>query len=70
MKELKDGMFVIAPKRCQSWLTEGKKYKVFNVEKINTIYKYSFHIIDDIGDKNICVLNKSGHLKDQDWIIE
>ena len=66
--ELKNGMKVIAPKGCVSYLTAGKEYEVFDVEECKG-FKYSFRIIDDDGDKLFCLLNNCCHLSGKNWIV-
>ena len=68
--KLKNGMFVIAPEGCESYLTLGKKYEVFNVEALNNDV-YGFDIVNDKGVDTMCIIHKLGcaHLKNNHWII-
>lgn len=67
--ELKDGMSVIAPKGCGIYVTAGKEYEVFNVEKTSK-GRYYFNIIDDTNDQAICLLNRCTYLNHKNWIIK
>lgn len=60
-------MKVMSPTSTPS-LTKGKTYKCFNVKK-RTYYGYSFNLINDDGDKCLCLLKECSHLNDMDWII-
>lgn len=71
--KLKNGMFVICPEgEVSSYLTNGKKYEVFDVEGYAN-GSYYFNIIDDDGDKIGCVIIETCgcvHLKCKHWIID
>ena len=66
---LKNGMKVIAPSGCESYLTEGKEYDVFDVIPSKT-NKYCFSIFDDEGVDSFCCLINSAHLNGGNWIIK
>jgi hypothetical protein len=68
--ELKNGMKVIAPEGCETWLTAGKEYQVFDVEESDTIRKCYFGIIADNTIKCNCFLINCAHLNGKDWIIK
>lgn len=70
--KLENGMFVICPEgEVASHLTNGKKYEVFDVE-IDSRGGYLFCIINDIGDKSLCLIGTFGcaHLNGKHWIID
>ena len=67
--KLTNGMKVIAPSGCKSWLTEGKEYEVFDVRP-SRISKYCFSIFDDGGVDLRCCLINSAHLNNGNWIIK
>jgi hypothetical protein len=67
---LKNGMKVITPSGCESCLTKGKKYTVFNVKEEDKPYYFSFNIIDDEGVQCYCLFNYCGHLNGGNWIIK
>jgi hypothetical protein len=69
--KLKNGMKVIAPSGCESYLTEGKEYEVFNVEILsNPSCEFKFEFIADNGGQEYSVLKGSSHLNGKDWIIK
>jgi len=57
-------MKVIAPKRCNEYLTVGKEYEAFD------IYQDMFTITTDVGMKAKCLLKGCNHLNGGDWIID
>lgn len=57
-------MKVIAPKRCNEYLTDGKEYEAFD------IYQDMFTITTDVGMKAKCLLKGCNHLNGGDWIID
>ena len=64
-------MKVIAPKGCESYLTEGKEYEVFNVEMLlNPSCEFKFEFIADNGGHEYSVLKGTSHLNGKDWIIK
>ena len=72
--ELKDGMFVICPKGdVAPYLTNGKKYEVFDVEKQKNRIQYSFKIKNDKGEiVSPCLISDyygCSLLYDKHWII-
>ena len=68
--QLKNGMKVIAPEGCETWLTAGKEYEVFNVDIEGEPYYFGFNIIDDEGDKIFCVLNNCDSLNGGNFTIK
>ena len=69
--KLKNGMKVIAPSGCESYLTEGKEYEVFNVEMLlNPSCEFKFEFIADNGGHEYSVLKGTSHLNGKDWIIK
>ena len=61
---------VIAPKGCASYLTEGKEYRAYNVEKSENDLYVCFNIISDHNIKLFCVNNECAHLNGGNWIIK
>ena len=55
--------YVVAPGKCESYLTPGRKYKIIG----DTIFY--FNIKDDDGNTLFCVYKNSAHLFGGDWII-
>ena len=69
--KLTNGMKVIAPSGCEMYLTEGKEYTVFNVNKIShEKNNYTFYIIADNFEHSFSRLNDSSHLNGGNWIIK
>jgi hypothetical protein len=67
--ELQNGMKVIAPDGIKSALiTSGKKYEVYNVEKIGS-YTF-FNFIDDIGYTSSGRLTQCSYLNGKDWLTQ
>jgi hypothetical protein len=66
---MKKGDKVIAPKGCNSYLTEGKEYEVLNINTGSEYYGIMFSTISDTGYEIFCFERKCGHLNHQDWII-
>lgn len=56
--------YVIAPKWCNTYLTEGKKYEIQEVTG-----KDSFWIKSDNGSNLYCLYKCCSHLNGKDWII-
>lgn len=66
---LKNGMFVTPP-ISNEYLTEGKKYKVKNVNKQPRPYNYSFDIKSDKNfDLKMCLFNECSHINNLNWKI-
>ena len=66
--KLKNGMKVIAPSGCCEYLTEGKEYEVFDVEKNSD--GIFFNVKADIGIKSFCRIKNCSHLNGGNWIIK
>jgi len=74
--KLENGMFVICPEgEVASYLTNGKKYDVFDVEEYENdgIVGYSFNIKDDDEEEILCVIHDvygCAQLNNKHWIID
>ncbi len=65
--KVEKGDYVIAPKGCERYLTEGKAYRVVDVENNGNF----FNILNtDTGKEICCLLQGSVHLGFGDWIIK
>lgn len=55
--------YVIAPGKCKSYLTPGRKYKIIfgNI--------FAFEITDNNGNTRTCLYKGCSHLFGGDWII-
>ncbi len=62
---MKKGDIVIAPDKCQRWLTPGMEYTVVRYYGNN-----QFSIMDDEGNLIFTNLKGSAHLFFEDWIIK
>jgi hypothetical protein len=62
---------VQAPEGCASYLTAGKIYDVvgFWSENCGKPLGYRFTILDDLGNKQMCLERICCHLNGKDWII-
>ena len=71
--KLENGMFVICPKGdVASYLTNGKKYEVYNVQS-DGYSGYSFNIKDDDEEEIPCIIHNvyvCAHLNGKHWIID
>lgn len=63
--KIKNGMKVIAPSGCASYLTAGKEYEVFGINN-----SCEFYVISDTGQGVVVLLKGSAHLNGGDWIIK
>lgn len=72
--KLENGMFVICPEGdVAPYLTNGKKYEVFDVKGYEDEDGYSFEIKDDNGGERFCLIDDSfgcAHLNGKHWIID
>ena len=69
-KKLMPGMHVRIPKHATDHsmtVSKNKTYEVLDVEKLH-INTY-FHIIDDTGNKVLCILDRCGILYNNSWEI-
>lgn len=71
--KLENGMFVICPEGdVASYLTNGKKYEVCNVQN-DRHGGCSFNIKDDDGDELFCIISETfgcAYLNHKHWIID
>lgn len=65
--QLKNGMKVIAPKGCASYLTIGKEYEIIDVAEN---YENHFYINSDVGIKTFCRIKNCLHLDGGIWSIK
>lgn len=71
---LKDGMEVMCPldykTTCFSYVTPGKKYRVFGVSGVKDVEHGAFFSIkNDDERQSKCTLKNCAHLDDLNWII-
>ena len=64
--ELKNGMKVIAPEGCETYLTAGKEYQIIYEPRKNTY----FEIKDDTGFILYCMMPFDGHSRCNNWTIK
>lgn len=71
--KLENGMFVICPEgEVAPYLTNGKKYKVFDVKEYAP-GRYAFYIKNDNDETSFCIISETfgcATLRSKHWIID